>query len=103
MCGIVGYIGTQPAIARLLHGLRELDYRGYDSAGVAVLSSEGLRCFKAGMLPSALRDWPIDPTRAYLIGDKASDLEAAERTGVQGIRYDGTTSSKVLLEDRVNV
>ncbi|WPL19009.1 Glutamine--fructose-6-phosphate aminotransferase [isomerizing] [Thiorhodovibrio winogradskyi] len=47
MCGIVGYIGTQPAIARLLHGLRELEYRGYDSAGVAVLGSEGLRCFKA--------------------------------------------------------
>ncbi|WPL15263.1 Glutamine--fructose-6-phosphate aminotransferase [isomerizing] [Thiorhodovibrio winogradskyi] len=47
MCCIVGYIGTQPAVARLLHGLRELEYRGYDSAGVAVLQPEGLRCFKA--------------------------------------------------------
>ncbi|WP_200286441.1 class II glutamine amidotransferase [Rhabdochromatium marinum] len=47
MCGIVGYIGTQLAVARLLHGLRELEYRGYDSAGLAVLAPEGLRCFKA--------------------------------------------------------
>lgn len=47
MCGIVGYIGTEPAITRLLHGLRELEYRGYDSAGVAVLAPSQLHCFKA--------------------------------------------------------
>ncbi|MHB0939812.1 MAG: glutamine--fructose-6-phosphate transaminase (isomerizing) [Armatimonadota bacterium] len=38
MCGIVGYIGTQEASGILVEGLRRLEYRGYDSAGVAILS-----------------------------------------------------------------
>src|SRR5881296_2885704 len=37
MCGIVGYVGHQPAMPILLAGLRRLEYRGYDSAGIAVL------------------------------------------------------------------
>jgi len=37
MCGIVGYIGTEEAAPILLEGLRRLEYRGYDSAGLAVL------------------------------------------------------------------
>jgi glutamine---fructose-6-phosphate transaminase (isomerizing) len=35
MCGIVGYIGDNPAAERVLEGLARLEYRGYDSAGVA--------------------------------------------------------------------
>ncbi|MFN8439887.1 MAG: glutamine--fructose-6-phosphate transaminase (isomerizing) [Caldilineaceae bacterium] len=41
MCGIVGYIGPRPAAAIVLHGLQQLEYRGYDSAGMAVLNGEG--------------------------------------------------------------
>ncbi|HEX9070191.1 MAG TPA: glutamine--fructose-6-phosphate aminotransferase, partial [Ktedonobacterales bacterium] len=41
MCGIVGYVGPQSASPILLEGLRRLEYRGYDSAGVAVLSPSG--------------------------------------------------------------
>ena len=37
MCGIIGYVGKKAASPILLEGLRRLEYRGYDSAGVAVL------------------------------------------------------------------
>lgn len=41
MCGIVGYIGTQQAYPILIKGLRRLEYRGYDSAGVALINADG--------------------------------------------------------------
>ena len=41
MCGIVGYIGMEEAALFLLHGLQRLEYRGYDSAGVAVYNETG--------------------------------------------------------------
>ena len=41
MCGIVGYIGQEQAAPILLEGLARLEYRGYDSAGVAVFDNEG--------------------------------------------------------------
>jgi glucosamine--fructose-6-phosphate aminotransferase (isomerizing) len=41
MCGIVGYIGTRPAQSILLSGLKRLEYRGYDSAGIATMSDRG--------------------------------------------------------------
>ena len=42
MCGIVGYLGHEPAAGHILTGLRALEYRGYDSAGLAVLGPEGV-------------------------------------------------------------
>jgi glutamine---fructose-6-phosphate transaminase (isomerizing) len=47
MCGIVGYIGTQPASGILLEGLRKLEYRGYDSAGIATLFEGKIDCVRA--------------------------------------------------------
>ena len=47
MCGIVGYVGSQQAAPLLLEGLTQLEYRGYDSAGIAVLGSSGTRVFKS--------------------------------------------------------
>ncbi|MEA2722958.1 MAG: hypothetical protein QOH59_729, partial [Gemmatimonadales bacterium] len=47
MCGIVGYIGPRQAAGLLLEGLRRLEYRGYDSAGIAVVNGRGLKIMKA--------------------------------------------------------
>jgi glucosamine--fructose-6-phosphate aminotransferase (isomerizing) len=47
MCGIVGYIGTQIAVDILLEGLERLEYRGYDSAGVATVIEGKLHCVRA--------------------------------------------------------
>lgn len=47
MCGIVGYVGTNNAVPYLLEGLSKLEYRGYDSAGIAVNVNQQLQIFKA--------------------------------------------------------
>jgi len=47
MCGIVGYIGTRPAVDILIDGLRKLEYRGYDSAGLATVAEGELHCVRA--------------------------------------------------------
>lgn len=56
MCGIVGYIGANDTKEILLNGLEKLEYRGYDSAGIATLNEDGLRLFKVKGRIAALRD-----------------------------------------------
>lgn len=63
MCGIVGYVGPKAAAPILLEGLKRLEYRGYDSAGVALLDGDGLkvvkRAGKLGVLEAALEASPL--------------------------------------------
>ena len=56
MCGIVGYVGPRPAVDILLPGLARLEYRGYDSAGLALLDGGGIEVVKEVGRISALRD-----------------------------------------------
>ena len=64
MCGIVGYVGPRQATTILLDGLRRMEYRGYDSSGIAILNGDGVKIRKAagklGILVDALKnDMPI--------------------------------------------
>ena len=47
MCGIVGYIGNKNTQDLLLEGLKELEYRGYDSSGIALLNKNEIEVYKA--------------------------------------------------------
>ncbi|WP_329571185.1 glutamine--fructose-6-phosphate transaminase (isomerizing) [Streptomyces sp. NBC_01361] len=71
MCGIVGYVGSQSALDVVLAGLKRLEYRGYDSAGVAVLADGGLasarKAGKLANLEKELVERPL-PTGATGIG-----------------------------------
>src|SRR5204863_1698185 len=64
MCGIVGYVGSDQALPIILEGLRRLEYRGYDSAGVAVVDGAltvRKREGKLSELERALEDTPVPP------------------------------------------
>ncbi|MDA2808850.1 glutamine--fructose-6-phosphate transaminase (isomerizing) [Nocardiopsis suaedae] len=69
MCGIVGYVGPQPALQVVVDGLARLEYRGYDSAGIAVLSGGRLRTEKrAGKLANLRAALEAAPPEADGIG-----------------------------------
>ena len=67
MCGIVGYIGNKRTEDILLDGLKELEYRGYDSAGIALLSPNRIEVFKALGKLNNLRQ-KVNTTQEYNIG-----------------------------------
>jgi len=64
MCGIVGYIGSKSAVSVLENGLERLEYRGYDSSGVAVMNGNGVKMRRAvgklDILKKSLHDQPIE-------------------------------------------
>ncbi|QDU95630.1 glutamine--fructose-6-phosphate transaminase (isomerizing) [Lignipirellula cremea] len=68
MCGIVGYIGHRESSPFLLEGLRRLEYRGYDSAGIAVLGQNGLKICKTAGRIQGLVDKLIDTPLAGTVG-----------------------------------
>ena len=69
MCGIVGYVGPKSTLEVLLGGLRRLEYRGYDSAGVSVISGTGLETRKkAGKLDNLISEITAHPLAEAHIG-----------------------------------
>ena len=73
MCGIVGYIGQNDAKEILLKGLEKLEYRGYDSAGIAVANDEGEHVFKE---KSLMQTWHLQ---------QELDIHAGQLTVYQAI------------------
>ena len=68
MCGIVGYVGPRQAAALLMEGLKRLEYRGYDSSGIAVLNGQGLVVVKQSGKLSALEQQLTGRTPTGTVG-----------------------------------
>jgi len=113
MCGIVGYIGKGNATEIVLDALARLEYRGYDSAGVAVLNSKGLevrkRVGKLGVLADAIRHQPIRGHAALGHTRWATHGIPSERnahphtdcTGQLSIIHNGIIENYAALKDRL--
>lgn len=67
MCGIVGYVGNQDAKEILLKGLEKLEYRGYDSAGIAIVNENGVQLFKEKGRIAQLRE-VVDENKKGTVG-----------------------------------
>src|SRR3954451_6201343 len=97
MCGIVGYVGSQDARDVVLEGLRRLEYRGYDSAGVAVLAEGRLatakKAGKLANLEKVLADRPL-PTATTGIGHTrwATHGGPTDRNAHPHVSADGTVA-----------
>ena len=74
MCGIVGYIGTQAATQILLSGLEKLEYRGYDSAGIATVLEGQLHCVRA-------------KGKLFNLRDKLENVENPAKIGIGHTRW----------------
>jgi glutamine---fructose-6-phosphate transaminase (isomerizing) len=73
MCGIIGYVGHRPALPILIQGLHRLEYRGYDSAGVALVDAGGIELTKSAGRISVL--------------EQQLDFQSNETTGVGHTRW----------------
>ena len=77
MCGIIGYVGHRASKPLLLQGLKRLEYRGYDSAGIALLEEDGLDYVRA---VGPLDNLSAPPGRTARPRPPASATRAGRRT-----------------------
>ncbi len=111
MCGIVGYAGSRDATSVLLGGLRRLEYRGYDSAGVAVLTGKHttvVRCQgKLAALERLLAENPpkgtlgIGHTRWATHGRPSDENAHPHRSGVVSVIHNGIVENHGVLRERL--
>jgi glucosamine--fructose-6-phosphate aminotransferase (isomerizing) len=113
MCGIVGYIGKRDAVATLLDGLRRLEYRGYDSAGLAVQSGARLEVRRAAgnvdRLEGLLQESPVAGTTGlghtrWATHGRPSDRNAhphADCTGDVVVVHNGILENYLELKTRL--
>ena len=80
MCGIIGIISKQPVAERILEGLQRLEYRGYDSAGVAIIRDGKMHIRRAvgRISASAFTQSPADPSPIGSSGPRTSTSTSAK-------------------------
>src|ERR1700689_2128379 len=92
MCGIVGYVGHRPAQDIILAGLRKLEYRGYDSAGMSLLADGEINSIRAGGNPAR--------REAALEGNAATATATLVRPATIGIGHTRwATHGRVSIEN----
>src|SRR5579875_1662340 len=114
MCGIVGYVGAKDALDVVMAGLRRLEYRGYDSAGVAVLDPDQARLAvvrragKLANLDAALAEQPVPAGRLgightrWATHGAPTDANAhphVDCTGAIAVVHNGTIENYADLRD----
>ena len=109
MCGIVGYFGNNNAIPLLIKGLKRLEYRGYDSAGIAIIDSGSFtvikKAGKVGDLETLVNDSAISGSvgighTRWATHGEPSDLNAhphTDHTGKFTLIHNGIIYKKVLF------
>src|SRR5881296_4589655 len=109
MCGIVGYVGGQSAVSIIVEGLKRLEYRGYDSAGVAVLHDGTLHVRRAAgrikTLEGILRERPvtgslgIGHTRWATHGRPSDENAHPHKAGLVSVVHNGIIENHQILRD----
>jgi glucosamine--fructose-6-phosphate aminotransferase (isomerizing) len=113
MCGIVGYVGSREATPVLISGLRKLEYRGYDSAGLAVASSNGLQVVRClgklvGLETLVAREPPrgttgIGHTRWATHGRPSEANAHPHKVGPIAVVHNGIIENYLALRARLEV
>src|SRR5678816_52439 len=111
MCGIIGYIGSRQATPLLIGGLRKLEYRGYDSAGVSVFNdglSRVVRCRgKLGNLEEKLKAQPapgtvgIGHTRWATHGRPSDENSHPHKVGSVSVVHNGIIENHLALRQKL--
>ena len=111
MCGIVGYVGKREAAPILVGGLRHLEYRGYDSAGIAVANGQGARLVRSlGKLSALERLLAVESphglvgighTRWATHGRPSEENAHPHKAGAVSVVHNGIVENHALLRERL--
>ncbi len=114
MCGIVGYVGPQQAQDVVIEGLRRLEYRGYDSAGIAIVSEQAIqtrkKAGKLANLESELAESPISPSHTgightrWATHGAPNDVNAhphVSEDGTIAVIHNGIIENFAMLRDKL--